>query len=83
MTEEQAKLINLQTEIEELEKRIVLLERVFGRLMQFDLRLDNLEFHSGQPIKPALNETIFDLKLRIDAVENQLGIVKENIRSDD
>ena len=73
----------LSIELAEMEKRVVLLERVFGRLMQFDLRLDNLEFHSGQPIKPALNESMMEMKLRLSALEEFTGLEKPVIRNDD
>jgi hypothetical protein len=78
-----APLYELISTVELLEKRVVLLERVFGRLMQYDLRLDNLEFHSGQPMKPVFNEVLMDIKCRLTAIEENLKIEAPGVRNDE
>lgn len=56
--------------IDAIEKRLRLLEKVFGKLMQFDMRLDTLEFNANLPVKPSISEKLLDLQLRLEKLEH-------------
>lgn len=60
---------NLPDILRTINKRIDLLEKIFSRVMQQDLRLDTLEFNSNLPVKPGISERLADLTNRIDIVE--------------
>lgn len=50
-----------------------MLEKVFSRIMQHDIRLETLEFNAESITNPSLNERLFDIKLRLDKIEDQLN----------
>lgn len=62
---------NLPVIIKLIHKRLDLLERVFGRIMQLDMRLDTLEFNSGVPVKPAISERLLALELKLNELTNK------------
>ena len=63
--------------IEDLSKRIDTLEKIFGKIMEINLRLDTLEFNSDHPVRPAIGEKLLTLHMRIEKLE-QLLLPKEN-----
>ena len=61
-------LIDLQIDIREINKRLDLLESVFKKLMEFDMRLDTLEFNSNAPVKPGISEKLASLEYKLESV---------------
>ncbi len=55
-----------------LNKRIDLCERIFGKIMQLDARLDTLEFNSNIPTNPSAAERLMDVEMRIERLESYL-----------
>ncbi len=64
-------LQELKSEIEEFAFRVSLCERIFKKMMEFDMRLDTLEFNCELPVKPAISLKLTDLQLRIEALEGK------------
>lgn len=62
----------LDSQLLELENRVMLCERVFIKIMQLDARLDTLEFNSYIPVKPSAGERLLDFELRIERLESHL-----------
>jgi len=52
------------------QKKIDLLEKIYGRVMQQDMRIDTLEFNSNLPVKPGISEALADLRFRVEQLEN-------------
>jgi hypothetical protein len=63
-------LINLNMDIDDINNRLDLLESVFKKLAEFDMRLDTLEFNSNLPVKPGISESLADLRFRVEELEN-------------
>jgi hypothetical protein len=40
-------------------------------MMEFDMRLDTLEFNCELPVKPAISAKLMDLQLRLEALEGK------------
>lgn len=57
-------------EVRVLRNRITLAERIFGKIMQLDMRLDTLEFMLDASVKPAISEKLLDFKLRLEKLED-------------
>lgn len=54
--------------VAQLIKRIDLLESVFKKMMEFDMRLDTLEFNSDLPVKPGISEKLATLEFKINSL---------------
>ena len=52
-----------------LDERLDLCERIFGKIMELDARIDTLEFNSDLPVKPAISTQLLDLRLRVETLE--------------
>ena len=52
-----------------LNKRLDLVERIFSKVMQQDLRIDTLEFNSNLPVKPGISECLANLIYRVEGLE--------------
>lgn len=63
---------NVLTAIIDLQKRIKLCERIYCRLLQFDLRLETLEFNNALPVKPSATERLMDMQHRLERLESYL-----------
>ncbi len=61
-------ILNLQREIDQLNHRLALCERVFKRLMEFDMRLDTLEFNCNLPVRPGISEKLATLEHKLESV---------------
>lgn len=68
MDENNAAYLLLVREIEQLNHRVALCERVFKKLMEFDMRLDTLEFNSNAPVKPGISEKLATLEYKIETI---------------
>jgi hypothetical protein len=53
-------------------KRLDLIESVFKKLAEFDMRLDTLEFNSNAPVKPGISEKLATLEYRLDHIHDFL-----------
>ena len=73
-------LDTLANEIRHLSKRLDLVERIFSRVMQQDLRLDTLEFNSNLPVKPGISACLGNLIHRIETIESIIN--QEEIEDD-
>ena len=64
-------LQELKAEIEEFAFRVSICERIFKKMMEFDMRLDTLEFNCDLPVKPGISEKLMDLQLRLETLEGK------------
>lgn len=55
--------------IDQLERRVYLLESIFKKIAEFDSRIDTLEFNANLPMKPAISEKLLDIQLRLEKLE--------------
>jgi len=55
-----------------LNKRIDLCERILGKIMQLNARVDTLEFNSNIPVNPSAAERLMDAEMRIERLESYL-----------
>jgi hypothetical protein len=55
-------------QIARIEKRLDLLESVFKKLAEIDMRLDTLEFNSNAPTKPGISEKLSTLEYKLEHV---------------
>ena len=61
ISQQHAKIISL-------ERRCDLLESVFKKLMEFDMRLDTLEFNSNLPVKPGISEKLATAESQLEHI---------------
>lgn len=64
-------IVQLRDRIHSLEARIGLLERVYAKMMEQDLRLDTLEFNLDLPCKPAISDRLADILRRLDKLDKK------------
>lgn len=83
MNDEVLDRINKEFEISQLPKRVEMLEKIFGKIMQLDMRIDTLEFNCNLPVKPAISEKLLDMELRLQKLESLLIKDAPNDRSNE
>jgi len=65
-------IMNMQTHIDSLQKRLSQVEKLFTHLMQLQLRLDTLEFNSELPVQPSSAERLASMERRQKKLESLL-----------
>lgn len=63
-----------------INKRLDLVERIFSKVMQQDLRIDTLEFNSGLPVKPGISECLANLIYRVESLE--ISLTKKEVEDE-
>ena len=61
-----------QEQINVINKRLELIEKVFIKIMQHDVRLHTLEFNSNTPVQPSSAERLMDMQHRLERLESYL-----------
>lgn len=61
-----------QVQINEINSRLELIEKVFIKIMQHDIRLQTLEFNSDTPVQPSAAEKLMDMQMRLERLESYL-----------
>ena len=59
-------------QIDEINKRLELIEKVFIKIMQHDVRLHTLEFNSNIQPQPSSMERLMDFQYRLERLESYL-----------
>lgn len=61
-----------QIQIDQINKRLELIEKVFSKILQLDVRLQTVEFLLNLPTDPSVNESLMDIQYRLERLESFL-----------
>lgn len=67
-------MMAFREQLQKLKDRMEMLERIYGRVMQIQMRVDNLEFVSNIPLDPSIHEHVIDFGDRLEKIESILNI---------
>lgn len=59
---------DIKDAINSIDKRLSLLESVFKKLAEIDMRLDILEFNSNSPVKPSISEKLYTMEHNLNSI---------------